>query len=262
MEPLTAIPPSKFEAEHIKKLIQKKMKKRGRIRGKVLEDITRKGIIWMPYHRIQFNYSGKRNEIKQGETALNAMFCGAVRTNKEFLMLFRPNYLKYKTVSYSPRSEELVGPIAFTDFDSLFKRLLEHLNRVRDELNELRSKLSKSRVRIRRYSVIIPMRGELKKEKKLAEETAKLSAMKNVIRMCFNVDKDISSAMATSSSVFFYPTLVATLRSREDGVERHLIIDLVARGVLSKHSSFDKGLTKLCNENEICGEIIISSFPQ
>ncbi|UCE43623.1 MAG: hypothetical protein JSV57_04500, partial [Candidatus Bathyarchaeota archaeon] len=177
-------------------------------------------------------------------------------------MLFRPNYLKYKTISYSPRSEELVGPTVSTDFDGLFRRLIEQLNRVRDELNELRSKLSKSRVRIRRYSVIIPMRGELKKEKKLAEEAAKLSAMKNVIRLCLNVNEDISSIRATSSSVFYYPTLVATLKNREDGAERHLVINLVARGVLSKHLSFDRGLTKLCNENEMCGKIITSSFPQ
>lgn len=219
-------------------------------------------MVWMPYYRIQFSYSGRGGETRRRETALNAMFCGAVNADEELFTLFRPNYLEYEIMSHFPRSEELVGSTVPMDFDGLFGRILERFNRVGDELNELRSELSKSRVRIRRYSVIVPMMGELKKEKKLSEKVARLSAMKNVIRLCLNVNGEINSIKATSHSVFYYPTLVVTLKNREDGTERYLVVDLVARGVLSKHLGFDRGLTKLCNENEMCGKIITSSFPQ
>jgi len=262
IKPLSVIPPSKFEGEHIEKLLHKMTRKRGLFRKKLLEDVTRKSMVWMPYYKIQFSYSRRGGRTERGETALNAMLCEAVKTDEELLMLFRPNYLKYETMSHFPRSKELVGPTVPTDFDSLFGRILERLNRVRDELNALRSELSKRRVRIRRYSVIVPMMGELKKEKRLSERVAMLSAMKNVMRMCLNVNREINSIKATSNSVFYYPTLVVTLKNREDGTETYLVVDLVARGVLSKHSSFDRGLTKLCNKNEMCGKIITSSFPQ
>jgi len=267
---LCVIPPSKFEEEHIPKLIHRMTKKRGLFRKKPLEDIKCKGMVWMPYYRIEYSYtrSGKaliRRYGKTGrsETVLNAMFCGSVMSERDLFILFRPNYLKREIIGHFPQSEEIVGPTVHTDFDEVLVGLLKRLNEVKDELDELRSVLSKNRARIRRYSMIVPIIGGLKKEKRLSEKVARLNALKIILSMCLNVDEDISSIRVTGHSIFYYPTLVATLKHNENGTERYLIIDLVGGGVISKHLSCDKGLTELCNRNSMCKEVnarLITSY--
>jgi hypothetical protein len=192
---LSVVPPSKFEGEDVQKFMRKMIEKRGFFRKKPLEDIIRENMVWMPYHRIQFNYSRSERgliqrygETGRGETALNAMFCGSVKSEREVFMLFRPNYLKYKVMRHSPQSEEVVGPTFYTDFDGVLGGFLKRLNEVKDELHELRSELHKSRVRIRRYSWIVPVMWDLKKERTLSEKVAKLSAIKNTLSMCLNVN--------------------------------------------------------------------------
>ena len=185
---LSVIPPSKLEEEHIQKLILRMAQKRGFLRKKPVEDVMHKGMIWMPYFRVQYTYTPSGNG-GQGETALNGMFCGSVERNRELFMLFRPNYLKRRAIRHLPQLGEIVGPTAQTDFDEVLKRLLEHLNKVRDELYELRSTLSKSRVRISRYSIIAPLMGHLRKsEEELAEKAAKLHATKILLSSCLNIN--------------------------------------------------------------------------
>ncbi|NIO38402.1 hypothetical protein GTO27_11990 [Candidatus Bathyarchaeota archaeon] len=99
----------------------------------------------MPYYRIRYGYSRsgegvrKHNVAGQGETALNAMFCGSVESEEEIISLFRPNYLEHETVWTTPQSKEIVGSTAEVDFDGTLNGLLKHLNKVKDELYELRS---------------------------------------------------------------------------------------------------------------------------
>jgi hypothetical protein len=261
---LSVIPPSKFKEEHIQNLIRKKIKKTGLFRKKPLEDIIRKSMTWMPYYRIRFNYGrSEKNLIQrygetgQSETVLNAMFCGCVKSEKELFTLFRPNYLKHKKVNRSPQSEEIVGSTTHTDFERVLENLLKHLNEVKDELNEFRPELSKIRSRISRYSKIFPMKDLLDKEKKLSEKVAKLEALKNILNMCLNVNKDVRSIEVGGHDVFYYPTLVVTLKHKENRTERYFIVNLVESGAVRKHLSYDKGLTELCNKNSGCKEIIV-----
>jgi len=231
-----------------------------------LEHIESKGAVWMPYHRIRFEYRRsekdlirKFGETAQSETALNAMFCDCARES-ELFTLFRPNYLKYTMITYSPRSDEIIGPIFHMDFDEVLSRLLRRLNEVKRELYELRSKLNKRYVQNRRHSMILPVMGGLKEEEKLSEKIAKLDALMNIFGMCLNLDEDAESIKVLYNSTFFYPTVVAALRHREREAERFLIINLVKKGSVSKRLNYEDGLTQLCDKNDACKEVLARSI--
>jgi len=241
------------------------IKKRGFVRKKPLEDIVRTSMVWMPYHRIQFDYSRSERgliqrygETGRGETALNAMFCGSVERERELFMLFRPNYLKCKIIRRSSQPEEIVGPTVYPDFDEVLGGFLKRLNEVKEELNELRSAWRKDNVHIRRRSMILPLLGrEFKeKEKKFSKKAAELSAATYILNMCLNINEDVTSIKVTGHDTFYYPTLVATLKHRENGTERYLIINLVKGGLIRKRLSCDRGLTELCSENNTCKEVV------
>jgi len=241
------------------------IKKKGFFRKKFLEDIVRKNMVWMPYYRIQFNYiRSEKGLIQTGrsETTLNAMFCGSVKSERELFILFRPNYLKHKRIDQPPQSEEIVGPTFSTDFDGLLGGFLKRLNEAKDELIELRSELQKIRARIRRspYSRILPIPGDLRKEKELSEKVAKLGAIRNVLSMCLNVNENIGSIEVVGHDIFYYPTLVVTLKHKENGTERYILVDPVGRGLVSKRLSWDRELTELCDKNSMCKEVIARSL--
>ncbi len=265
---LSVIPPSKFGDEKIRKFIDKITKKKGFFRKELLEDITLKGMVWMPYHRIRYAYSRSREDLirsygktGRGETALNAMFCGAVKNESDVFMLFRPNNLQYRIRNHQPQSEEVVGPVFHADFDAILTGLLKRLNRVKEELYELRSTLSKSRLRTRRYSMVLPVLGHLRRnEEELSKKVARLSATKNILSLCLNVNADIDSIEVMSQSVFYYPNLVVELEHRENGTERYLIINLVKSDPTSRHLNCDQGLTELCNTDSMCKELIARAF--
>ena len=264
LKSLCIIPPSQYEEESMLKLALRMTKKKGLLRKKPLEDITQENIVWMPYHRVQFGYSPSeegsvrgREKRGQGETALNAMLCGSAKDENELIMLFRPNYLEHKMTRRSPQSKENVGPASQINLDEVLKSLLERLHRVNGELEELRPTLSKRRVRNRRYSMILPVIGDLRqKEEKLSGRVARLRAIKNILDMCFNVDDNIASIEVTDQSTFYYPTSVVTLKHKEDGTERYLVINLVKSAGIRKHLHCDKVLTELCNRNSACKEVI------
>lgn len=242
-------------------------KKRGLFRKEPLEDIIRKNMVWMPYYRIQFNYRRSKEgliqrygETGRGETTLNAMFCGSVKSERELFFLFRPNYLKHKIIRHSPQSEEIVGPTVHTDFDRVLGGFLKRLNEVKNELREFRSVLQKSRAHIKKYAPILPMWGDIKKEKELSEKVARLDATRNVLSMCLNISEDVRSIKVVGHDIFYYPNLVGTLKHKENGSERYLIMDLVESGLISKHLIFDRGLTELCEKNSMCKEIIARSL--
>jgi len=260
---LSVIPPSKFKEEHTQKLIHRMIEKKGFFRKKPLEDIIRKTMLWMPYYRIQFNYSHSEKDPiqKHGETALNAMFCGCVKNEKELFILFKPNYLKYKKISYLPQPEEIVGSTTPTNFDKTFRDLLKRRNEAKDEANEFRSELNKIRTRIRRQSIILPIGKDLTdKEKKLSEKVAKLDAVRNLIGICLNINDDAKSIEVSAHNVFYYPTLVIALKHKENGAERYLIANLVESGLIRKNLNYDKGLTELCNKNNACRKLIASAI--
>ena len=264
---LSVISPSKFKEEHVQNLVHKMMKKTGLFRKKPLEDIIRKSMVWMPYYRIQFNYRRSEKNLIQrfgetgrSETVLNAMFCGCVKSEKELFTLFRPNYLKGKIKKHSPLSKEIIGSTVHTDFNGILGGFLKHLDEVKDELKEFRPELSKIRARINRYSRIFPMKDLLDKEKKLSEKVARLGALKNILYLCLNVNEDVKSIEVLGHDVFYYPTLVVTLKHKENGAERYFIVNLVESGTIRKHLSYDKGLTELCNKNSGCKETVIRSI--
>ncbi len=265
---LSVIPPSKFEEEEIQKLIEKTAKKRGLFRKGLLKDTIQKGMVWMPYYRIQYAYGRSREDLVRshgetgrGEAALNAMFCGCAGSEGDLSMLFRPNYLKYERITYSPQSDEIVGPTSDVDFDMVLSRLLKRLNEVKEEFHELRSTRNKDYVRIRRYSIILPVRGKLKATEELSQKIGKLNALKNIFSMCLNLREDAEAIEVLSNSIFYYPTLVAALEQRErEEAERFLIIDLVKRGLISKALNLEVMLTKLCDKNDACREVLAQSI--
>jgi hypothetical protein len=261
------VPPSKFERKDIQKLVRKMTEKRSFFRKQPLDDVISENMVWMPYYRIRFNYARaegglvqRYGEMGRGETVLNAMFCGCVKSERELFVLFRPNYLKHKVTRHSPQSGEIVGPTFCADFDGVFGGLLKRLNEVKDELIEVRSELRKSRVRTSRFRMILPVMWDLKKERTLSEKVAKLDAAKITLGMCLNVDEDVDSIEVAGSEVFYYPVFVVTLKSKEDGAERYVVVNLVGSGLTGKRLSCDRGLIELCDKNGGCREIIASSI--
>lgn len=244
------------------------MKKKGSLRKELLEDIRQKSMVWMPYYRICYDYRRSGEDVRghniadQGETALNAMLCGSVKGNEEITSLFRPNYLKHRTIRHSPQSEEIVGPTADLDFDETLDELRKHLNRVEAELHKLRSTLSKKRIRMRRYSMIVPLFGHQKRnEKELSEKVAGLMATKHILRLCLNANDNLESIKVTSHNIFHYPTSVVKLKHKENQAERYIIINLVRSETISRHLSCDKRLTELCNRNNMCREMLGRLLP-
>ena len=244
------------------------IEKRGSFRKELLEDVTQKSMVWMPYYRIQYDYSGSgegsrgHNITGRGETALNAMICGCAKSENEITSLFRPNYLKHKTIRHLPLSEEIVGPTADLDLDQTLNGLLKQLNRVEAKLHELRSTLSKKRIRMRRYSMLVPLLGHQKKiEKELSEQVAGIVATKHIVSLCLNVHEKLDSLKVTNHNVFHYPTFVAKLKHKENQTERYIVINLVGSGTITRNLSCDKRLTDLCNRNNKCREMLGRLLP-
>jgi len=261
---LSVVLPSGFKETEIQKLIHAMMKKKGTIRTPS-ESVASKSVVWMPYYRIQFEYRRsekdlirKFGETAESETALNAMFCGCAQSESELFMLFRPNYLKYNTMTRSPESDEIVGPTSPTNFDGILSGFVKRLSEAEDELYKLRSMLNKRYMRISRMR-ILPMIPDLKEGERLSEKIAKLSALKNILNMCLNLGEDTRSIKVLGNSTFYYPTLVAALKHRENKAERFLIIDLVKRGLIHKRLNCDGVLTQLCNNNDACKEVLAKS---
>ncbi len=131
---ISGIPPSEFKESEIEKLVKNMLKSRA-LFGKSLNHIAGKRTVWMPYYRIRMEYwrsmessKGKIGKRVPAETALNAMFCGCVNTESEFLMIFRPNYLKREAVPIAPAVDEVVGPASRVDFGRVLSSLVKKLN--------------------------------------------------------------------------------------------------------------------------------------
>jgi len=259
---LSVVPRSRFEGKDVQKIVRKTMGKRGLFGKKPAKEHVNQNVVWMPYHKILFDYTySKRGSVTgHGETALNATFCGCVESQRELFVLFRPNYLRHEVVNYSPGPEEVVAPTSYTNFNVLLGGFLKRRYEIGDELAELRSELRKKRMRIRSYSRIIPVAWDLKKEKTLSERVAKLSAVRHTLDMCLNVNAEIDAIKVTGSNVFYFPTLVITLKSRGDEPQRFLIVNIVDTDVKSEHLGYDKALSELCNENGECQKIVARSI--
>ena len=106
----------------------------------------------------------------------------------------------------------------------------------------------------------MPVMWDLKKERTLSEKVAKLGATKITLSMCLNVDEGIGSIEVVGSDIFYYPVLVVTLKSKEDGAERYVVVNLVGSGLTGKRLSCDRGLMELCAKNGGCREIIAGSI--
>ncbi len=264
---ISVVPRSMFEGKDVQKIVRKTAGKRSLFGKKFVEESIHQNVVWMPYHKILFDYTYAKSgsnaghgEAGRGGTALNATFCGCVKSERELFVLFRPNYLRYEVVNYAPGLEEVVAPTFYTDFNVLLGGFLKKRYEIGDELAELRSELRKKRMRIRTFSRIMPVAWDLKKEKTLSEKVAKLSAVRHTLDMCLNVNTEIDAIKVTGSNVFYFPTLVITLKSREDEPQRFLIVNIADTDVKSEHLSYDKALTELCNENSECQEIVARSI--
>lgn len=223
----------------------------------------------MPYYRVQFEYTRsekelvqKSGETAQSETAINAMFCGCAQGEDEFFMLFRPNYLKYSMIPQSPQPGEVICPSFRMDFDAFLAGILKRLNEAEDELDELRSTSNKRYRHIRRYSRILPMTGQLKEAEKSSAKIAELDALTSILRLALNLSEEASSIRAVSNSIFYYPTAVVAMKSRENETEQFLIVNLVKSGPVRKGLNFDSGLTQLCNSNEVCKQVLARTLAQ
>ena len=259
---ISAIPPSEFKEEEVQKLVDRMIERKG-LSGEPLERVVGRSRVWMPYYRVELVYkrsaadqTTKPAEIARGETALNAMFCDCAESEGEVLMLFRPNYLKYDAVSLDPKADDAVGQVCQVDLERVLSGLVNRRNEVEDEIHKLRSDLKKRYVRKRRYSMIFPMLGHLKEEREISEKIARLSAVRNIIGLCLNLDDDVGSVRVQGYDTFYYPTLVSALKHKEDGTERFLVVNLVKTGSIRRGLNCDVSLSQLCSKNDKCKGIM------
>ena len=259
-----AIPPSEFKEEEVQKLVDGMIERKGGLLREPLEYVASKNLVWMPYYRIELEYKRSRvdqtmklEETARGETALNAMFCDCAESESELLMLFRPNYLKYDAVSHDPKADDAIGQVYQVDLDRVLTGLVNRRNEVEDEVYKLRSDLKKRYVRKRRLSIIFPMLGHLKEERELSEKIAGLSALRNIIGLCLNLnDDDVVSVRVQGYNTFYYPTLVSALKHRENGAERFLVVNLVKTGSIRRGLNCDVSLSRLCSKNDECRKVM------
>jgi hypothetical protein len=262
---ISGIPPSESKESEIEKLVEGMLKRKA-LFGKTLKYIAGRRTMWMPYYRIRMQYwrseersKGKICEGVPTETALNAMFCGCVNGESELLMIFRPNYLRYETVPVTPAGDEVVGPASKIDFGAVLSGLVKKQDEVQNELSKLRSTLTKKYVRKRRYQMLLPM-GNLSEEKELSAKIAKLDALRNTIKICLNIDDEVSAIDVLSDDTFYYPTSVFLLKNGESENLRFLVVNLVKTGGMLQRPNCDILLTKLCNYNEECIELVAAAL--
>jgi hypothetical protein len=266
---LSVVPPSSYNEAELDKLVSSETKRAfARSKSPLIENIASKHLVWMPYYRVEFEYRRSEKEVAQqfgetarSETAINAMFCRCAQSHDDSLLLFRPNYLKHSTIAYSPKSGEVTGEPSEIDLDAFLSGFLKRLNEVENELHELKTKSNKRYARIRTYSRILPMIGELKNAEKLSGKTASLVALKNISRLCLNLSEGAGSIRVISSSTFHYPTVAVVLKPREPEAERCLVINLVKSGSVREHLNLDAALTKLCNQNNECRKSLVAQLP-
>lgn len=261
---IDGIPPSGFKESDIRKLVEDTLKRKTPL-GKPVEYVASKGTVWMPYYRIRMEYwhsdsesNEKLGEKKPAETALNAMFCGCVNNESELLMIFRPNYLRHKTVALSPSTNEVIGLASKVDFEGILSGLVKKKKEVENELSGLRSTLSKKYVRKRRFSMLLPT-GSLKEEKDLSGKIAKLDALKNTIDLCLNIHKEVEGIQVLDSDIFHYPTSVFLLKHEGNETMRFLIVNLVKAGGLLQRPHYDVLLTRLCNSSDECRKLVAAA---
>ncbi len=266
---LSVVPPSSYSEAELQKLVGSETRKVfTRSESPPSEGFAGKNLVWMPYYRVQFDYKRSEKELVQqfgetarSETAINAMFCGCAESHDDSLLLFRPNYLKYSTTAYSPLPDEVTGQALQIDLDAFLSGFLKRLNEVENELRELRTTSNKRYARIRTYSRILPMTGELKDAEKLSGKTARLVALRNISRMCLNISDEAESVKVISSSTFYYPTAIVALKPSGLEAGQFLIVNLVKSGSVRRRLNLDNGLTKLCNQNDKCRKSLLEQLP-
>ena len=129
---LSVIPPSSYTDAELQRLVNLEIRKAfTRSESLSFESIARY-LVWMPYYKVQFEYRRSENELVQrfgetarSETAINAMFCGCAQSQDDFILLFRPNYLKHSTIGRSPLSEEVTGQAFHIDLDGFLSGFLK-----------------------------------------------------------------------------------------------------------------------------------------
>lgn len=259
---ISAVAPSQFAEKEIYRLVDGMIERKAFSR-EPLEFVASNSVVWMPYYRIESEYKRARKDLVEkfgdsllSKTALNAMLCTCAKGESELLMLFRPNFLKYELVNISPKLGEAVGSAFSIDLDRVFSDLVTKLSEVEEELSKLRSGLNKSYVRKRRYSMILPMAGNLKQEAAVSRKIAELSALRNVIHLCLNLDQDVRSVRILKQDVFYYPTSVFVLKHRENDRQRFVILNLVKAGSMLKRLNCDVGLAQLCKKNDECAKTV------
>jgi len=262
---LCIVPSSDFRRiqpqELAKKMITEKTSQGSSLR------IKSKSVVWMPYYKIGFEY--KRSEQKsiknfsetaQGETVMNAMFCGFA-SESDLPFMFRPNYLRKKMETCNAQQSEIIGPVFQIDLDTVLAGFLAKLNKVKDEYRTVRSDLTKRYFQTRKYSMLFPMMGKSKEIEKQSKKVAELDALTHIMNLCLNLTESAASIKTLYSSIFYYPTMVIAFATQNGEALRFLVLNLVKEGAIHKSYGSDNVLTEFCNRNSACKEELSRLLP-
>lgn len=263
---LCVIPSSDFKRIQAQELAKKKIIEKSFADASLR--IESKSVVWMPYYKIEFEYRRSEQEpirnfgeTAQGETAMNAMFCGFA-SESDLPMLFRPNYLRKKMETCDAQQSEIIGPVFQVDLDAVLSGFLARLNKVKDELHTVRSKLTKRYFQTRKYSMLFPVMVKSKEIEEQSKKMAELDALTHLMSLCLNLTESAVSIKTLYSSIFYYPTMVIALAAQNREALQFLVINLVKEGAIHKGYSPDNVLTEFCNRNSACKKELSRLLPQ
>lgn len=238
---MIVVPPKTHEPTEINKVVRKATSRAKRRDEAVLVTWN----AWMPYHRIRItcsNMDGSRTE--KVTTALNAMFCASATTERELLQLFRPKHLDSPLKEMDPEPTEVVCPHPEVDLNAIVDKLVKIREQARGQISRIEGQLIRSYRRMQWQHLILPTTSSsLQREREASAKLAELQSASLAVDICLNLTRVLLPQAVEGHDIFYAPMAVVQLGQGENGLGRHVLIDLTTGKV-------DAALTNLCELND------------
>jgi len=225
-------------------------------------------LLWIPYQTLECTILTFEGRTKKTKTALNVMFPDHTLSDKDLILMFRPNFLRYSKVKYTdlnltpPLSKlpQKKAPINTTDLKNLSNRIIKYASMIQKNLTNLTPTIkhqSQSDIISRLFLPSIKDLTRLtsqearKVEDFMEREYVKFAAMKQVVQMALNITGLPQHISFKKKDSFYHPYLII------EANKEYSFVDLVKRGKIIKNFIEDPILTRILKENPIAKEEIL-----
>nr|MDO8045934.1 hypothetical protein [Candidatus Baldrarchaeota archaeon] len=225
-------------------------------------------LLWIPYQTLECTILTFEGRTKKTKTALNVMFPDHTLSDKDLILMFRPNFLRYSKVKYTDLNltpllsnlPQKKAPINTTDLKSLSNRIVKYASMIQKNLTNLTPMIkhqSQSDIISRLFLPSIKDLTRLtsqevrKVEDFMEREYVKFAAMKQVIQIALNITGLPQRISFKKKDSFYHPYLIIGAN------KEYFFVDLVKRGKIIKNFTEDPILTRILKENPIAKEEIL-----